>query len=530
MPAATFECFSARSARWLLLMLSLVLLPGLASAQARRVAVLDFVNTTKDPSMDWLGPSVAETMTTKLNAIRHLQLIERGQLYKVLSEQKMSLTDLVDPSQAIKIGKLVTAEQIVLGSFTTFGNRVRFTARFVDAATGTIVATSQVDGAVDRADPDRLFAAFDRLAEATMGSLNTRVVVLGGARIEPTPEEKVRFSKAPTRSLEAQEAFGRGLVAYRMNQWSDAAKQFERATIIDAGYAEGWRALGRVQLELGRLVEARGASDRAYRLYVSLDNTRGQAEALTDVGNVQAVRGQYDGAADAYRASLKLAESLDDKVEQARAVGAIGGILFRREEYREARAHFDRSHRLAELAGNERLQATALTWLGATRFVLGEESESEKHYRQALMIAQRLDLASVEIGGLLGLGQLALKRNNLTQAQNHFDRARLQAAAIGDKGQLAGALLLLGALYEQRGDRRAALRMYEESARAAESAAEEPRLVSALWSVAGTQLALGDRAEALRSVERAVEIAERLRLSELPQLRKLRDQVRTESR
>ena len=63
---------------------------------------MDFVNTTKDPAMDWLGPSVAETVTTKLNAIRSLQLVERAQLYQVLAEQKLSLSDLVDPTQALR--------------------------------------------------------------------------------------------------------------------------------------------------------------------------------------------------------------------------------------------------------------------------------------------------------------------------------------------------------------------------------------------------------------------------------------------
>lgn len=66
--------------RWLLLMLALMSCPLPASAQVRRVAVMDFVNTAKDPAMEWLGPSVAETVTTKLHAIRGLQLVERAQL------------------------------------------------------------------------------------------------------------------------------------------------------------------------------------------------------------------------------------------------------------------------------------------------------------------------------------------------------------------------------------------------------------------------------------------------------------------
>src|SRR5438876_1066465 len=92
-----------------------------AAAQSRRIAVLDFANTTHDPALEWLGAAVAETITTKLHAIKSLQLVEHGQLYKVPGEQKLNLSDLVDPSQAVKMGKLLGAEQVVLGGYSAFG-------------------------------------------------------------------------------------------------------------------------------------------------------------------------------------------------------------------------------------------------------------------------------------------------------------------------------------------------------------------------------------------------------------------------
>ncbi len=59
-------------------------------AEVRRVAVVDFVNTAKDPAFEWLGPAVGETLTTRLTALRNLQVVERTQLYTVLKEQGLN--------------------------------------------------------------------------------------------------------------------------------------------------------------------------------------------------------------------------------------------------------------------------------------------------------------------------------------------------------------------------------------------------------------------------------------------------------
>src|SRR5438309_100431 len=227
--------------RLLLVLGVLVMLasPVPVDAQARRVAVLDFANSAKDPAVEWLGPAVAATLTTKLHAVRSLHLVERLQLYKVLQEQKLNMTDLVDPTQAVKVGKLLGAEQVAMGEYAVFGGTVRFTARFVDATTASIVATSQVNGTLDPSNANALWAALDQLAEATIASLNTRVAIVQGVpqpgqvevarRIEPTPEERVKLTKPPARSLEALAALGRGLDAYRRHAWPEAAREFEAA-------------------------------------------------------------------------------------------------------------------------------------------------------------------------------------------------------------------------------------------------------------------------------------------------------------
>lgn len=68
--------------RLLLAGVAVAVLTAPAAADTRRVAVLDFINTTKDQAVEWLGPAAAATITTKLNAVHSLQLVERAQLYR----------------------------------------------------------------------------------------------------------------------------------------------------------------------------------------------------------------------------------------------------------------------------------------------------------------------------------------------------------------------------------------------------------------------------------------------------------------
>ncbi|MBI4635423.1 MAG: tetratricopeptide repeat protein [Candidatus Rokubacteria bacterium] len=351
MKAPAFLCFVALA----------LLAARPAHAEPRRVAVLDFANTARDPAVDWLGPAVAETLTTKLHAIRGFHLVERLQIYRVLQEQKLALNDLVDPSQAVTVGKLVAAEQVVLGAYAVFAGTVRFTARFVDTATGIVVATSQVDGALDRRNPGALWSAFDRLALAAIESLNIRVAIVqgepepvpaaAGERVEPTAEEWARLAQPPAASLEAQEAFGRGSSAYKRDLLAEAASEFARAAAVDPAWGEAWYSLASALEGLGKYPEALGAAQTATKIYVRSGNEPGQTRALALLGRVLIRQGRYPEALGYFARSLRLAERRIDLPAKARVFRAIAGVRAQQGRYADALAYYDRALVIAERLG-----------------------------------------------------------------------------------------------------------------------------------------------------------------------------------
>lgn len=77
----------------------------------KRIAILPF---TEAPYAPQSGQTVQE-LTGQLFSKYGFEVIERGRLFDVLNEQKLSLTGAMDNSQALKIGKLLGAKAIVVG-------------------------------------------------------------------------------------------------------------------------------------------------------------------------------------------------------------------------------------------------------------------------------------------------------------------------------------------------------------------------------------------------------------------------------
>ncbi len=107
------------------------------------LAVIPFVG--KGEAKDLADP-VTEEMIAQLVTLRRFKVIERTALDKVLAEQSLQASGLVDEKAATNLGKLAGADAIVLGSLTMAKNHTKVSARVIDTETGeTIVA--KVEGA-----------------------------------------------------------------------------------------------------------------------------------------------------------------------------------------------------------------------------------------------------------------------------------------------------------------------------------------------------------------------------------------------
>lgn len=154
-------------------------------AGIKKIAVLDFddasvamQNQTKNPlymlmalkgqplsqnEKGKIGRAIADILITELVKDGTFKVVERSQLEKVLSEQKLSISGIVDPSEVAKLGKVLGVGAIIVGSVTQFSTdtsttgilgvgvktttaKVAVNARLIDTSTAEILVAVQGSG------------------------------------------------------------------------------------------------------------------------------------------------------------------------------------------------------------------------------------------------------------------------------------------------------------------------------------------------------------------------------------------------
>lgn len=115
----------------------------MTAKQKTTVAVVEFTdlqgNTTD------FGRFLAEELITRLMEAEKFRVIERQLLNKVITEQKLSLTGVVDPASAKQLGKILGVEAIVVGTVTNLSQSVKVNARLISTETGEIFSVASAE-------------------------------------------------------------------------------------------------------------------------------------------------------------------------------------------------------------------------------------------------------------------------------------------------------------------------------------------------------------------------------------------------
>ena len=101
------------------------------------VAVLPFVNNSSNSG---LGDIILDKMITALFNKGRFKVIERTQLEKVLEEQKLGASGLIDASTAAEFGRGLGVDAIIVGSVASAGaGALSIDARAIDTETAAII-------------------------------------------------------------------------------------------------------------------------------------------------------------------------------------------------------------------------------------------------------------------------------------------------------------------------------------------------------------------------------------------------------
>ena len=148
------------------------LLEALAAGTEARlaIAVVDFTNTSQDEEYDYLSKTIPENVITSLAESGDLNIVERGRLQEALSEMQLQLTDIVDEASAVRLGRAVGANAIIVGSFVVIGRKIRISSRLIDVETAKVITGKKATGWIG----EDIFNVMDEMASAMKKELLER--------------------------------------------------------------------------------------------------------------------------------------------------------------------------------------------------------------------------------------------------------------------------------------------------------------------------------------------------------------------
>ena len=228
------------------------------------IAVLDFTNVNNDREISWLSSGIAETVTNDLRATSPLRVIDRVRVVEAVRRRGPGLSEL-RPELHI--------DRAVVGSFQRAGDRLRITARVVDASTGEALAHAKADGL--------LASVFD---------LQDKLVAQFAESLGIARRDASRRVIGDTSSLEAYQAFTEARVRLESLHGADvpaALQGFERAIKADPRYAIAYVGLANAKFWQYEMSRARNQPDAAL-LAQAIDHVRRAIELERDLSEAHA--------------------------------------------------------------------------------------------------------------------------------------------------------------------------------------------------------------------------------------------------
>ena len=225
--------------------------PTEAAPPTNAVAVIPFTNITREPSDDWIGSGIAETVTADLKSIKGLSLIGRERVFDALHVLGSGDTDTLDERLSIEVGRQLRATWLVGGGYQRLGDLIRITARFVEVGSGAVVRTVKIDGAIGD-----IFSLQDKIVFELSQGMNLTL----------DAHELAEIERQETGSVEAYENRSRAMMNIMEGSpqaLDHAILLLEKATRQDPNYAAAWAALALAYDFKGSFMGLRELSEKA---------------------------------------------------------------------------------------------------------------------------------------------------------------------------------------------------------------------------------------------------------------------------
>ncbi len=204
------------------------------------IAVLPFENGGSygqdRENFEALQVGLPQVLAYELSKNPAVRLVDRSATNQLLAEQDLGPKGRVDAATAARIGKLVGARYMIMGSFVDFYGKFRLNARIVD------VETSEILKVVSNDDPklqdrQQLFRIVQAVAEQVMKDV----------KLPPLPVEVAKANAARNIPTSALTYYSRALLYEDRGDKAKAAEYYQKAITEFPEYTEAKEGLKKVR-------------------------------------------------------------------------------------------------------------------------------------------------------------------------------------------------------------------------------------------------------------------------------------------
>ena len=438
------------------------------------LAVLPFKNASSDPSINWLGGTLAEMLRTDIGESASLRTVGSDRVNQVLHDLRIDPETTIDPSTLRQVADFTSSDRIIWGQYIKLGDQIR-----IDATLQDLKQQRNFPLKADAANEKELPKALQQLAESA-----EKVLSLPAETIK---ELQAQSLKPSSQSVPALRYYNEGVQFSRLAKFADAQKSFQAATQQDGNFALAYAKLGQAYANQGYANEAEQATRKAVDLS---ENLPPQEKYLISAIHFQATN-DTQKAIDAYETVAKvLPEDSDVQFALADLYNTTGSfdkarahydhLLARDPKYIEAlfgRAtveisssnsqnaleYLNRALSLSIELGNVQEQSRLRYAVGVAYSTLNKPEEALRNYQSALEIQRQLDAKRDIALTLNGMGQIQDALGKSADALKSFQQALQIRRDLGNRRDIGDTLIDFANFYEVRGHNEEALNMLKES-------------------------------------------------------------------
>lgn len=486
------------------------------------LAILPFRNASGDPTLDSLGTSLSQVLSTTLGQSSSVRTVPPDRLHQVLRDLQIASTATLAPAQLASVADFTSARHVLWGTVTRFGNAIRVDATLQDLDRGETIPLNAV-----AQNESGLLAAISTLADSVREKL-----ARGSASI--LEELKATSWKPSTNSFEALRLYNEGVGLTQQGTHQAALTSFQAATKEDANFALGFSGLAQAYSTLGYDDLAAQASREAMSLSAALPpqekhriaanhykivNDSGKAiesyENLVKASPADAMirfelGGLYEnsGALDQAKEHFSKVVELDPKFVEG--LLALGRVEIKQGNPQASLEHLDKAVGLATQLENDEARANIQQARGIAYMRLNRPNEALTRYKESLEIKQRLGNKRGMAASYVQIGEVQKTLGNPAEAEKSYRAALKLRREIGDQAGLSVTLMDLSTLLDETfGRSKEALPLLQEALRIAQDTRSSNLEARALNNLGAVYLAQGQYSDAQTYFERALAIREK---------------------